>query len=340
MTRGRIQRPGFGSGLTAITGETIAANVWFPANVFDRRWLSRGGGWHRTTPLNRSAPVLTFDHVEQERNEVYERIPWETLEEKKSDRQWVLYGVAGAVVLGALAYSFMSNRPAPIPVANVSVPQVETAVDSTPAPAMSSTPALPPTLAAAPVVTAEADLYAEHPERLIDRVAAHAEWFVAEYLTVDGSEQGRETLSALMPVGVPLPTAPEGTRVFVEWVRASEIVEIAPLTFEATVMARTLAAGGEEVYERQAPLEVTVEVSVSTGAPQVVLPPEVASPIAGPAHDSTIAEVPEEVAAAALELSGGSEVIGGVPSASGGWRVVTLAVGPDGVSRPVTVEVP
>jgi hypothetical protein len=279
--------------------------------------------------------------VEQERNEVYERIPWETLEEKKSDRQWVLYGVAGAVVLGALAYSFMSNRPMPIPVAaTVSVPQVETSADTGPATTLSSSPALPPTLAAAPVVTAEADLYAEHPERLIDRVAAHAEWFVAEYLTVDGSEQGRETLSALMPVGVPLPTAPEGTRVFVEWVRASEIVEIAPLTFEATVMARTLAAGGEGAYERQAPLQVTVEVSVSTGSPQVVLPPELASPNAGPAHDSTLVAIPEEVEAAALELSGGSEVIGGVPSPDGGWRVVTLAVGSDGVSRPVTVEVP
>jgi len=298
------------------------------------RWTS-----HRTTPLNRSALGLTFDHVEQERNEVYERIPWETLEEKKSERQWVLYGAAGAVVLGALAYSFMSNRPVAIPVATVSVPQVETGADTVPATA-SSTPALPPPLAAAPVVTAEADLYAEHPERLIDRVAAHAEWFVAEYLTVDGSEQGRETLSALMPAGVPLPTAPEGTRVFVEWVRAREIVEMAPLTFEVTVLARTLAAGGEEVYERQAPLEVTVEVSVSAGTPQVVLPPELASPDAVTARDSTIATVPEEVAAAAMELSGGSEVIGGVASESGGWRVVTLATGPDGVTRPVTVEVP
>ncbi|HSK06208.1 MAG TPA: hypothetical protein VK990_01725, partial [Acidimicrobiia bacterium] len=55
--------------------------------------------------------------MEPERNEVYERIPWETLEEKKSDRQWMTLAIAGAIVLGALAYSFMSNRPPAIAVA-------------------------------------------------------------------------------------------------------------------------------------------------------------------------------------------------------------------------------
>ena len=35
--------------------------------------------------------------MEPERNEVYERIPWETLEEKKPDRQWLMLAVAGAI---------------------------------------------------------------------------------------------------------------------------------------------------------------------------------------------------------------------------------------------------
>ena len=50
--------------------------------------------------------------MEPERNEVYERIPWETLEDKKPDRQWITLGVAGAIVLGAVAsvgaYIFVS----------------------------------------------------------------------------------------------------------------------------------------------------------------------------------------------------------------------------------------
>jgi hypothetical protein len=275
--------------------------------------------------------------MEPERNEVYERIPWETLEEKKSDRQWLMLGVAGAIVLGALAYSFMSNRPPTVAVATtlgVAAPSVPPATTAVPA------PALPPTASTSPVVTAEADLYAVHPERAIDRVAAHAEWFVAEYLTVDGSEEGRAALTALMPAGVPLPAAAEGTRVFVEWVRASAIEEIAPLTYRVTVLARSLAAESDAVYRRQAPLELAVDVSLAGGSPQVVQPPEVRSAPTGPAGRLTLENVPEEVGAAALEQAGGTEVVGGTQSPEGGWQVVVLVTTPDGVSRPVSVALP
>lgn len=275
--------------------------------------------------------------MESERNEVYERIPWETLEEKKSDRQWMTLGVAGAIVLGALAYSFMSNRPPAIAVATTVLAAPTTAG---PAATAAPAPALPPTASTSPVVTAEADLYAVHPERAIDRVTAHAEWFVAEYLTVDGSEQGRAALTALMPAGVPLPAAEEGTRVFVEWVRASTVEETAPLNYRVTVLARSLAAGSDEVYQRQAPLELAVDVSLVDGTPQVIAPPEVRSASAGPAHQVTLGAVPEEVGAAALELAGGTEVIGGIEAPDGGWRVVVLVTTPDGVSRPVSVSPP
>jgi hypothetical protein len=272
--------------------------------------------------------------MEPERNEVYERIPWETLEEKKGDRQWLMFGVAGAIVLGALAYSFMSNRPPAMAVAT-----------SPPAPAVSVTPAaepvlsqpLPPTAATAPVVTAESDLYAVHPERAIDRAVAHAEWFVAEYLTVDGSEQGRATLSALMPAGVPLPAPAEGRRVFVEWVRASTVEEIGPLTYRVMVLARSLAAEGDAAYQRQEPLELAVDVSLAEGSPQVIVPPQIRPAPIGPARQLTLGAVPEEVAAAALEQTGGTDVVGGAQTPDGGWQVVVLATTPDGVSRPVSI---
>ena len=156
--------------------------------------------------------------MEPERNEVYERIPWETLEDKKPDRQWITLGVAGAIVLGALAYTWTSSRATVVPTTTLAA-----SVPATPPVASAAPPAAPAvapvTTASAPtpVLTAEADLYAVHPERAIDRATAHAEWFIAEYLTVDGSEESRATLGALLPAGVPLPVAPEGTRVFVEW---------------------------------------------------------------------------------------------------------------------------
>lgn len=303
------------------------------------RGLRRAGD-DTIDPLELGTADSYLRGMDQERNEVYERIPWESLEDKKSDRQWLTYGVAGAVVLGALAYSYVSNRPVALPVATtvevseVAAPSTPAAVDPVPVPAVSPTPST------TPVLTSEADLYAIHPERVADRVAAHAEWFVAEYLTVDGSEQGRETLASLMPVGVPLPVAPEGTMVFVEWVRTVSVEEIAPLTYRATVLARSLAAQDESAYQRQAPLEVTVDISMTEESPQVVLPPEARPASSGPAHQPTLIAVPDDVGATALEMTGGSEIIGGTPGERGGWRVVVLAPGLDGVSRPVTVAVP
>jgi hypothetical protein len=286
--------------------------------------------------LNPIAAAHTFELVEPERNEVFERIPWETLEDpKKPDRQWLMFAVAGAVVLGALAYSFMSNRPVPVATGTTTVAVEEippaTAPISVPPPQATATPST------SPLVTAEADLYAVDPERVIDQVSAHAEWFVAEYLTVDGSDGARETLSSLLPAGVPLPSAPEGTRVFVEWVRTASVEEVAPLTFRATVIARSLAATGGEAYQRQDPLEIRVDISMAGEKPQVLMPPEISVAASGPPHELTLAEVPEEAASAALERSGGVEVVGGVQGPDGDWRVVVLVSGADGVTRPVTV---
>jgi len=275
--------------------------------------------------------------MEPERNETYERIPWETLEEHKPDRQWLIMAVAGAVVLGALAYSFMSNRPAPLSVASsVAAASPET----TAAPALPPQALAPPVASSTPIVTAEADLYAVHPERIIDRAVAHAEWFVAEYLTVDGTDEGRATLAALTPAGVPLPAAGDGTRVFVEWVRASTVEEIGELLYRVTVLARTLAAAANAEYQRQAPLQVAVDVSIAGDAAQVVMAPRVSPAQPGPAHQLALAPVPDEVGSVALQQSGGSEVVGGVQAPDGEWQVVVLAVMPDGVSRPVSVPVP
>jgi hypothetical protein len=276
-----------------------------------------------------------------ERNEVFERIPWETLEEKKPDRQWIMLAVAGAIVLGALAYTWTSSRAAP-PTMSTTAATVPTTVPAVAAaPPVAAVPAQATSSVPAPVVTAEADLYAVHPERAIDRAIAHAEWFVAEYLTVDGSEESQATIGALLPVGVPSPVATEGTRVFVEWVRAMEVEEIGDLTYRVTVLARSLAAEPGSDYVRQPPFGLEVDVSVAGDSAQVVAAPRVAPATMGEAHKLPVGEVPDDVGAAAIEQSGGgTEVVGGVQANDGSWQVIVMSPGPGGVVRPVTVPIP
>lgn len=75
-------------------------------------------------------------------------------------------------------------------------------------------------------------------------------------------------------------------------------------------------------------------------AAQVVMAPRVSPAQPGPAHQLALVTVPEEVGAAALQQSGGSEVVGGMQTPDGGWEVVVLAATPDGVVRPVSVPIP
>lgn len=280
--------------------------------------------------------------MEGERHETYERIPWETLQAPRPDRQWILYLVAGAVVVGALAYSFMSNRPPSSGVVDESTAAGPSATLAPVSPATAAPPpaAAPPTVAANPVVVSEADLFAVDPERLRDEAVAHAEWFAAEYLTLDGSEAASETLAALLPAGVPPPVADGDTLVFVEWSRAVASEETAPLVFSVDVLVRWLQSGSDGLYVRQAPTIITVEVEVGESGPRVTMPPVFGPVSSGEPAVPALVEVPEDVASAAVKTSGATEVIGGIAGADGSWRVVVMAPGPDGVVRPQTVVVP
>lgn len=269
--------------------------------------------------------------MEPERHEVYERIPWETLDKSGHDKQWLYIGLAGAVALGALAYSFMRNQPVdPVPEAQT-VPSA--APVTTARPNMVS-----PTTVASPVVVAEADLYAVDPERLVDTAAAHAEWFAVEYFSVDGSDAALDTLSALLPSGVPLPEAPDGTQVFVDWVGTHRVTEVGPLSYEVDVVVRTLVSTAESGFVRQPVRMARIEVGMSGDGTPVVLgaPVLVDRPLPVPAL-AQLQDVPAEI----LErVADARAVVGGVPSPDGGWRVVAMIEGIDGVIRPVTVEVP
>lgn len=268
--------------------------------------------------------------MEPERHETYERIPWETLEKKGGDRQWVVYAVAGAVVLGALAYSFMRNQPT-APRQPESAPIVPT---TAPAITTTSNPGTTPSTVASPVVVAEADLYAVDPERLIDQATNHAEWVAVEYMAVDGSEQSREVLSTLLPKGLPLPEAPEGTQVFVDWVGTQSVSQTGPVSFVVAVLVRSLVSGDDGGFVRQPPLVVTMTVEIGDdGSPMVTGVPSIDPASPSPGAAVTLGQPPEDVVASVE-----GEVLGGVQRDDGGWDVVVISEGPDGVRRPMTVS--
>ncbi len=270
--------------------------------------------------------------MEEERHEVYERIPWETLEKQGTDRQWLAYAVAGAVVVGALAYTFMQNRPAPIP------DTVPVAAEQLAAPVTSILTA-PIVTVATPLVVAEADLFAVDPERLIDQAAAHAEWFAVEYFGVDGSTESSQTLAGLMPEGVPLPEAPEGVQVFVDWAAATSVIEVDVFVFEVEVTVRSLRSGSDGVFVRQPTRIATIRVKLDDdGLPRVAAPPLVRTADALSSSSLELVPVPDEIRVQ-LEASHGP-VIGGQATANGGWSVVVMATDFDGVARPTMINVP
>lgn len=270
--------------------------------------------------------------MDQEPQEVYERIPWETLEKQGSDRQWLLIAIAGAVALGALAYSFVKSQPMTTPPPEVEAIPVTVAAPGSVSPAPVGT-------VASPLVVAEADLYAINPERLIDRVAAHAEWFAVEYFTVDGSEQSRLTLGTLMPAGVPLPESPLGTQVFVDWVGTQVVSEVAPLAYEVEVVVRSLLSTEETGFVRQPTTILTIEITIGEdGLARVARPPIISTPSAITPLAMALTAVPAHISSEVESLHG--PVVGGEPLADGRWRVVAMVAGADGVQRPATIIVP
>lgn len=270
--------------------------------------------------------------MDQERHEVYERIPWETLERKGRDPNRIVIAVAGAVALGALAFSFVRNQPA-IPVSPTpAAPVVEAGTVPT-------QPVLPPENVATPLVVAEADLYAVDEERLLDLATAHAEWFAVEYFAVDGSDRSLATLASLLPEGVPVPEAPPGVQVFVDWVRASSVSEVAALVYQVEVIVRTLVSGPEGVFTRQPTRAAMIEILIGAdGSPRVTRPPTLIEEPRPAPHSLPLTGVPDQVRESVEATHG--PVVGGEQLADGGYLVVAMVTDSDGVTRPRTVLVP
>lgn len=268
--------------------------------------------------------------MEPERDEVYERIPWETLEKKGGDRQWMAYAIAGAVVLGALGYSFTRNQPIAPPATDGVV------VTTVPAAAAEGTVAPTPSTVPSPIVMAEADLYAVDPERLFDRASSHAEWFAVEYLSADGAATSRDVLTSLLPAGAPLPEAPETTQVYVDFAATTQVTQSGPTSFDVDVLVRSLVSSGDSGFVRQPPRVVTVAVTITEdGLPRVAGVPSIEVATTAPQTELSLQTVPDDLAASAAAHG---EVLGGIPHEDGTWEVVVMGEGPDGVRLPMTLR--
>ncbi len=268
------------------------------------------------------------------RKEVYERIPWEHLERQATDRQWLYVGVAGAIAIGALAYSFVKNQP--LEPAAMTGPLPTTGVEVSESPS-ESTPSASPSVSS-PVVVTEADLYAADPQRLEAAASAHAEWFAVEYFSVDGSEVSKETLRRLLPDGVPLPEAPEGTQVFVDWAGVRQVTRVGEADFEVDVLVRSLLSTETGGFARQPGRMLRVRIHVGPdGAPSVAAPPlMVELPLVSPVQ-LDLSEVPPDMASTTPP---GAVIVGGMQWPDGSWRMIVMTTGIDGVKRPEVVEVP
>lgn len=163
--------------------------------------------------------------MDEERDvEVFERIPWESLEDK-GDRRWMAYVIAGVIALGAVGVSLgRQMTPGPEPVPTTAAP-----VSATPETVVPATTAEVTAASGPPTTWSEADLMALPAETIETAAMAVAEWYVVDFFTRDG---------------------PEGDRSFVEWVRASQMEWETPTSARVTVLVRRLAATADAPYHR------------------------------------------------------------------------------------------
>jgi hypothetical protein len=168
---------------------------------------------------------------------------------------------------------------------------------------------------------------------------SHAEWFAVEYMSVDGTDLSRQQLASILPAGIPLPEAPEGTQVFVDWAGSIAATETSPGKFQVDVLVRSLLSRGEEGFERQPPVVVVVSIEVGQDTqPRVAEAPRVEVVSLAVQPEASLGPVPEEVSTALAASH--QRVVGGTERPDGGWDVVVMSTGPDGVTRPMTVVSP
>ncbi len=211
---------------------------------------------------------MSIPSSEDRPDDVIESIPWESLGrlDPPDRRPWY---IAGAVVVTVVAISASATRtlwPAPPlepPTASTSTATVATTA------IVQSTQEAPVTVApvSAPVLS-EADLMAVEPAQMDRWVASHAEWFLSELFTLDGSD--REGLADLMPAGVSIDSPDPDARSFVESASTRTVTKTGSDRYEVVVLIRLLSSADGTAYVRHAAAAFAVPVGIVDGQPVIL----------------------------------------------------------------------
>lgn len=201
-------------------------------------------------------------------HEEREEIPWSNLVahvEEGSDRRWYIVAVAvGIVVVAFVGLRFLGTTSGGVEPADIGAP-----TSSTTTTVAETSPSEGALIVAEEELTTEAEVGTMH-------VVTRAEWFVADFFTVDGSDATEADLRAALGddlTDVDLPHGDEAMpETFVEWAKAIAVRDLQPSSFEVDVAYRAITAS-EGGYERSAVTFVTVGVTMSDGVPLVDMLP-------------------------------------------------------------------
>ncbi len=242
--------------------------------------------------------------------EQFEHIPWNQLLEAPKAGRKTAYWAAAVVGLIALGVSIVKVWPA--------------------APGSIESPLSQPVT----VPSSPSHLYTEAELRAptvveIPYLAAVAEWFVADYFTIDGTEEAGESVRRWFPDGWPLPVLPQidpDRRSFVEWTRTITVEERAS-EYRAVVTFRVLTARRGENYQRMPVRAVAVRLAVSGADVSILdLPephhvPSIARQTAALEEQTPPPEITEQ-ALANLDGWGTEPRVESAWKSDSGWRIV------------------
>lgn len=204
--------------------------------------------------------------VDEPEFEELEQIPWAALATRRNIQPahigLALVGIAAVVGLALGITNGFGTPTEPDP--NIAEPP---AVASPAAPTLELAPE--PTVAPAALGTetySEADLMLIDIEEETRLAVAHAEWFVRDYLTVDGDPVVADRMALLVSEQSSTPSI----ATFVEWVDAFAISSPGPGTYQIEVLYRLLSDEGQGFVRRPAEA-MRVEIAIDVdGSAQLV----------------------------------------------------------------------
>ncbi len=255
------------------------------------------GDASRTTPLKPLVGFRTVRRMEpspaDDLDERLESLPWEHVRPVEvPDRRWLMALAGAVVVIAVVASATRTLWPAP-PLTAPEPPPSSVERES-------SSDGVAPTTATASTATGvqtvtEADLRAISPDDAARAVTAHAEWFMSEWLTMDG--RASDTGPALLPAGVDPPVVDASARSFVESAVGLSVEEVGPGSWEVAVLVRSLSAFGDGDYLRIPARVFLVGVGIGDEGPFVT---DLPSPGPLPVGRAAAMELIEEAAPALI----------------------------------------